>query len=91
MNIRRAVYLLSLAAFPAFGAQMLPYPPSSAETYITRDDAQSKTLTLDSNKVRIKISAFSNGERGPQVRLGGVVVCSESACYKPVTTGYFDL
>ncbi|MDQ1922695.1 hypothetical protein [Massilia pseudoviolaceinigra] len=43
-------------------------------------------------RVRVKVSAFSNlnvAER--QIRLGGLVLCSTSACYQPETAPYIDL
>lgn len=85
MKINYLGSILFFLSAHSFGGQLLPHHPQSVESYIDGKD-------ILEEKARLKISLVTTSdsvEKG--VKVGGVVVCSEKACYKPTTPNYIDL
>lgn len=85
MKLNYLAFIFFFLSAHSFGGQLLPHHPQSVESYIDGTD-------IVEEKARLKISLVTMSasiEKG--VKVGGVVVCSEKACYKPTTPNYIDL
>lgn len=85
MKIKFLASILFFLSSPSFGGQLLPYHPQSVESYTAGTD-------VVEDKARFKIALVTQPRSVDKgVRIGGVVVCSDTACYKPVVPNYVDL
>jgi hypothetical protein len=79
------IMLSAMLSSAALAAQRLPHPPAAAEKYSL---GKEKSPDL----VRLKVSLFSATTAVEKnARLDGLVVCSDSACFKPTTDPYVNL